>query len=86
LFELFIESDLRLPAWLRFNDLDDLKNRLVGVIAVVLAVLFLGKAIQIKASQDLFWMGAGTSLMIASLAYFLKSGHAKGHAGDDKVQ
>jgi uncharacterized membrane protein YqhA len=78
LFELFIESDLRLPAWLHFQDLDDLKHRLVGVVLVVLAVLFLGRAVEIQVAQDLFWMGAGYALVIASLAYFLKGSHAAG--------
>lgn len=81
LFELFIDSDLELPAWLQFNDLDDLKYRLLGVVVVVLAVLFLGKAIQIKASQDLFWMGAGIAAVIASIAYFMKGGHGGSSAG-----
>jgi len=77
LFELFIESDLRLPAWLQFNDLDDLKYRLIGVIVVVLAVLFLGRAIQAQEAQDLFWIGAASAAMIAALSLFVKSGHGK---------
>lgn len=77
LFELFIESDLRLPEWLQFHDLDDLKYRLLGVIVVVLAVTFLGRAIQVKEAQDLFWIGAGVSSVIAALALFMKSGHTK---------
>lgn len=77
LFELFIDSNLRLPAWLQFNDLDDLKYRLIGVVVVVLAVLFLGRAIQVKDAQELFWTGAGTALVIGSLSLFMKSGHGK---------
>lgn len=77
LFELFIDANLELPSWLQFNDLDDLKYRLLGVVVVVLAVLFLGKAIQTKDAQDLFWIGAATSSVIASLALFMKSGHSK---------
>lgn len=77
LFELFIESDLRLPGWLQFSDLDDLKYRLIGVIVVVLAVSFLGKTIELKDAQDLAWLGIGTASIIASLAFFLKSGHSK---------
>lgn len=77
LFELFIDSDIELPGWLQFNDLDDLKYRLLGVVVVVLAVLFLGRAIQTTEAQDLFWVGAATASVIASLALFMKSGHTK---------
>lgn len=75
LFELFIDADLKLPGWLQFHDLDDLKYRLLGVVVVVLAVLFLGRAIQTPDAQDLFWIGAATASVIASLALFMKSGH-----------
>lgn len=77
LFELFIDSNLRLPAWLRFKNFDDLKLQLVGVIIVVLGVLFLGRAIDVKVAQDLFWFGGGTAAVIFSLSYFLKGSYAK---------
>lgn len=72
LFELFIDSDLKLPAWLRFNSFDDLKHQLVGVVIVVLGVLFLGQAIKVKDAQELFWIGAATALVIVALSYFLR--------------
>lgn len=75
LFELFISSDLELPEWLTFNDLDDLKHRLIGVVVVVLAVLFLGRAIQSFEPLDLLWMGLSIAAVIASLSMFVKSGH-----------
>lgn len=75
LYELFIDSNLQLPAWLRFNSLDDLKYQLVGVVIVVLGVLFLGRSIQATDSWELFLQGAGTALMIAALSLFKKSGH-----------
>ena len=34
-YELFIDSDLRLPEWLQIRTFDDLKNKLVGVVIVV---------------------------------------------------
>lgn len=77
LFELFIDSNLRLPAWLRFKNFDDLKLQLVGVVIVVLSVLFLGRAIEVKVAQDLFWFGGGTAAVIFALSYFLKGSYAK---------
>jgi uncharacterized membrane protein YqhA len=72
LFELFIDSNLRLPEWLQFKSFDDLKYQLVGVIIAVLAVLFLSRAIEVKVAQDLFWFGGGTAAVIFALSYFLK--------------
>src|SRR4051812_4136558 len=37
LYELFIDPGLPMPAWLRITTLDDLKERLLGVVAVLLA-------------------------------------------------
>lgn len=78
LLELFVFRDLPLPPWLVIHDLDDLKNRLVAVIVVVLAVLFLGRAIDVRDGQELFWFGAGTAVVIGALAYYLRGAHASG--------
>jgi uncharacterized membrane protein YqhA len=80
LFELFVFQNLPLPPWLVIRDLDDLKNRLVAVIIVVLAVLFLSWAIDIRDGQELFWFGAGTAVVIGTLAYYLRGTH--GHSGE----
>ena len=45
LYELFIDNNLPLPEWLVINNLEDLKEKLVGVVIVVLAVFFLGRVI-----------------------------------------
>lgn len=75
LYELFIDANLPMPAWLQFNDLDDLKNRLVSVVIVVLAVLFLGKAIEVKEYSDLLYIGGSTGFVIFALAFYLKGSH-----------
>jgi uncharacterized membrane protein YqhA len=77
LYELFIDDTLKLPGWLVFHDLDDLKNRLIGVVIVVLGVLFLGQMITWDEQQDLLGPGAGIALVIAALAYFLGNKKAK---------
>lgn len=41
LYMLFIDADIRVPAWLRARDLDDLKQRVVGVLIVLLGMTFL---------------------------------------------
>lgn len=70
LYELFI-GDLDLPDWLVITDIDMLKDKLVGVIIVVLAVVFLGQVITWDGTKDLMNLGVPMSLMIASLTFFL---------------
>lgn len=74
LYELFIDDKLVLPEWLTFHDIDDLKHRLASVVIVVLAVMFLGSALESKEPMDILLRGAGTGLVILPLAYFLKNG------------
>jgi len=73
LYELFINSDLDLPDWLQIRTFDDLKLKLVGVVIVVLAVLFLGHVVAWNGERDLLRLGAGIALMIAALTYFLST-------------
>jgi len=79
LFELFIDSNLALPEWLQIRTFDDLKNKLVGVVIVVLAVLFLGLVVSWDGERDLLRIGAAIALVIAALTYFLAT--AKGGKG-----
>lgn len=70
LYELFIH-ELPLPSWLEITDLDMLKDKLVGVVIVVLSVLFLGQVISWDGERDLLGYGAAIALVIATLTYFL---------------
>jgi len=76
LYELFIDDTIDLPAWLEIHNLDDLKHKLVGVVVVVLAVLFLGQVVSWDGERDLLGFGAAIALVIAALTWFLS---AKGH-------
>jgi uncharacterized membrane protein YqhA len=77
-YSLFISSDIALPAWLKVYDLDDLKDRLLGVVVVVLAVSFLGEAITWDGSRAIMDLGIAIGLVIAAVAFFL-SRHARRH-------
>jgi uncharacterized membrane protein YqhA len=79
LYELFIQDNLPLPKWLEFHTLDDLKDKLVGVIVVALAALFLGQTVSWDGKTDLLGYGVAVALVIAALTYFLtqKVGQAK---------
>ena len=71
LYELFIDQDVRLPEWLTIKTLDDLKDKLVAVVIVVLGVLFLGQVVSWDGERDLLGFGASIALVVAALTYFL---------------
>ncbi len=83
LFELFIDDSLPLPEWLEFHHLDDLKEKLVSVVIVVLGVFFLGKVIKGSDFLELMYLGVGISAMIASLTYFVGRVLAKKHVSTE---
>ena len=84
LYELFIDANLDLPEWLTFGSFDDLKNKLIGVVIVVLAVLFLGSVVSWDGSRDLLGFGAAVALVIGALTFFLST--AKGDKGRPEKQ
>ena len=73
LYELFIDDTIALPAWLVIHTLDDLKNKLIGVIVVVMAVVFLGHVVKWHGEQELIWLGGAIALVTASLTWFVGS-------------
>ena len=77
LYELFIEPDIGLPDWLEIRTLDDLKNKLVNVVLVVLGVLFLGHVVAWDGSTDVVYLGGGIALVVADLTRFLKATASK---------
>jgi uncharacterized membrane protein YqhA len=69
-FQLFIDSDLNIPGWMRITNLDQLKSKLIGVIVVLLGVTFLGKVSNWRAGSDIAYLGVAIGAVIISLAYF----------------
>lgn len=67
---LFVTDTIPLPKWLEFHDLDDLKERLISVIVVMLGVYFLGVVLSGKGGLELVWLGVGICLVIAALTFF----------------
>jgi uncharacterized membrane protein YqhA len=76
-FQLFIDSDLNIPGWMRITNLDQLKSKLIGVIVVLLGVTFLGKVSNWRAGTDIVYLGIAVAVVIASLAYFGFRAHEK---------
>jgi uncharacterized membrane protein YqhA len=71
LYQLFIDHSLKLPPWLKVNDLTDLKRDLIGVVVVLLGVSFLGEVVNWEGSSDVLPLGAGIAFVIAALGFIL---------------
>jgi len=63
-----------LPHWLEIHDLDDLKAKLLSVVVVVLAVLFLGEVVKWDGRRELLGLGVAIAAVIAGLTFFLFQG------------
>ena len=72
LYSLFIDDTIPMPEWLEIHNLEDLKEKLIGVIVVVMGVFFLGKLIHGTAAQDLFYTGIGIAAVVLALGYFAR--------------
>ena len=71
LYELFIDQQVPVPNWLEIRTLDDLKDKLIGVIIVVIGVGFLGQFTTWNGETNLLVSGGGAALVIAALTFFL---------------
>jgi uncharacterized membrane protein YqhA len=71
LYELFIDDSLPMPQWLAVTSLDDLKERLIGVVIVLLAVTFLGYVVNWDNTTPILELGAAVGIVIFALALLL---------------
>lgn len=72
LFTLFVTDKVPLPEWLEFHDFDDLKERLVSVLCVMLGVTFLGIVMKGQSGLDLLWLGLSMATVIVALTLFVR--------------
>ncbi len=69
LYELFI-GKINLPVGVQVVSLDDLKDKLLGVIVVALAVTFLAQITTWDGKTDLLPLGGSIALVVLALAAF----------------
>jgi uncharacterized membrane protein YqhA len=77
LYQLYIQDNIPIPEWLRVETIDDLKEKLAGVVIVVLAVFYLGRVITGDNPLNLLYLGGGVGIAIVSLALFLYAQYRK---------
>jgi uncharacterized membrane protein YqhA len=78
LYELFIDAELPMPNWLLIQDLDDLKDKLIGVVIVLLGVTFLGKVVTWDGTRDILYFGVAIGIVILALGGFSAIAPRKG--------
>lgn len=70
LYELFVDTDIEVPAWLQVRDLDDLKSKLIGVVVAIVAVVFVGVFVDANRAADVVSYGLGAGALVVGLAVF----------------
>ncbi len=70
LYELFIDAEIDVPKWLRVDDLDDLKSKLIGVVVAIVAVVFVGVFVDSNRSEEVISYGVGAGALVVGLAVF----------------
>ena len=84
LYRLFIsKTEIDLPMRLKIDSLNDLENKIIGVIVAALAVAFLGHAAGGDPPEALLNYGAGIAIMIAALALFMWMSNKKSGGTDE---
>lgn len=78
LYELFVNGNAPVPAWLEIHDLDDLKNRLLSVVVVVLSVQFLALVLGWTGDWNILSIGVSIAVVILALALFIGQKGKKG--------
>jgi uncharacterized membrane protein YqhA len=70
LYELFI-AKAPLPGWVEIRTLDDLKTKLLGLIVIALAVIFLGAALTLSKGLSILEFGAAVAVIIIAISAYL---------------
>lgn len=75
LFELFV-AKAPLPGWLKISNVDELKEKLLGLVVIALAVLFLGESLVWPASPgDLLAYGIANAAVIGAISLYFMTRH-----------
>jgi uncharacterized membrane protein YqhA len=72
LYQLFVSPRLPTPSWLKIDDLDDLKERLLATIVVLLAVSFLGYVVTWDGGWSLLAVGAAVGIVLVAISLLLR--------------
>ena len=71
MFQLFVSPNLRVPEWMRVENLDDLKGHLINVTVVLLAISFLAIVVEWHGDRSVLYLEAALTGVILALYTFL---------------
>lgn len=74
---LFLDDRVPVPAWLRIRSLNDLKDKLLHVIVVVIAVLFLGQLSAWTGGYEIAAVGGAVAAVVAAITAFVAFAKSK---------
>lgn len=73
IYKLFISQDeVQLLKRIKIEKLEDLENKIIGVVVVALAVGFLGEVMEAVDAQAALYGGIGVAVVIVALSVFVK--------------
>lgn len=70
LYELFI-AKAPLPGWAQIQDLDDLKEKLLGLTVIAVSVIFLGTALNVGPETSFLEIGISIGVLIAAISLYI---------------
>jgi uncharacterized membrane protein YqhA len=79
IYQLFISPTLKMPNWLNIDDLDDLKERLLSTVSVLLSVSFLGYVVTWDGTGGLLGLGLAVGVVLLALSLLLRGFRGIGH-------
>jgi uncharacterized membrane protein YqhA len=81
---LFVGRLQNVPAWLHIESFDDLKQKLIGIVIVALAVNFFSVALEWKAGSDILIYGAAIAAVIIAVGTYSVILSRQGAGRDEK--
>ncbi len=83
MYQLFIDANTPVPAWMRVRSLTALKTQLINVIILLLAVSFLAEAVSWESEQEILYFGISIAAIILSVAAYNLIHHRMEHGNED---
>lgn len=81
---LLFWKDIRVPAWLAINDVNQLKEKLVGILITVMGVTFLEHILEWTDPQGTLMFGVAIALIITTLVFYIKIMVSEGGEGGNE--
>ncbi|MEW5803457.1 MAG: YqhA family protein [bacterium] len=78
---LLFWKDIRVPGWLAVNDVNQLKEKLVGIVITVMGVTFLEHILEWADPKGTLMFGVAIALVIITLVFYIKVMVSEGGEG-----